>query len=258
MSTADKNSRTPLYTGLGVVALAVIGGGTAMVTTASNQETHSTVASDTSASPEASTTPSASASSSLFASPSGEADASTEASPLASDAPSIEETTAPSPSSSANAETPVITAEATAGAAVAPEVATPSTSEDQMVTGHENQVSVPSTEAPVTGHEIVVPEAGVHPEDQMVTGVNPVAPTPSYSTEISTQSDAYGNPLDPSHTQVLSAVVYEHAVVAGDTVSHLATLYGTSIEAIAQYNQLANADMIEVGQVLYVPTVSVG
>ena len=45
----------------------------------------------------------------------------------------------------------------------------------------------------------------------------------------------------------------DYVVVAGDTVGKIAVKYGVDWKELAQYNKLANPDLIYVGQTLKIP-----
>lgn len=46
----------------------------------------------------------------------------------------------------------------------------------------------------------------------------------------------------------------EYTVVAGDTLGKIAKDTGTTVEVLAKVNGIENVDLIEVGQILYVPS----
>lgn len=57
----------------------------------------------------------------------------------------------------------------------------------------------------------------------------------------------------PDPTRARPEATGEYMVQPGDTLNAIATLYNTSVEAILTANNLTNPDVLEVGQVLYVP-----
>ena len=48
-------------------------------------------------------------------------------------------------------------------------------------------------------------------------------------------------------------VYHRYVVVKGDTLGKLAKEYGTTVECLAKVNNIPNVDLIEIGQVLYIP-----
>ncbi|HQQ05104.1 MAG TPA: LysM domain-containing protein [Kiritimatiellia bacterium] len=46
---------------------------------------------------------------------------------------------------------------------------------------------------------------------------------------------------------------YEHTVEAGQTLSEIAAAYGVSVQRILEENNLKNANLLKVGQVLFIP-----
>ena len=60
-------------------------------------------------------------------------------------------------------------------------------------------------------------------------------------------------PSEPQ-TNAPSAITGEYIVVAGDTLSGIAAKFGTSYQALAASNGIANPNIINVGQVIKVPT----
>ena len=84
----------------------------------------------------------------------------------------------------------------------------------------------------------------------------PVPPAPTYtaSTGVNTPRPAYTAtvvPITPGSQP--GAAFRTHIVVAGDTVSGIAKEYGTTVEAIMEANDLSDAGLIIIGQVLSVP-----
>lgn len=53
--------------------------------------------------------------------------------------------------------------------------------------------------------------------------------------------------------QTHSGYGYEHAVQAGETLSHIAAAYGVTTRAIINANNLQNPDRLRVGQKLFIP-----
>jgi len=73
---------------------------------------------------------------------------------------------------------------------------------------------------------------------------------------IPTASTAAATPAAPSTTSAPKPTTASYTVKAGDTVSHLATRYGTTVSAIVAANGLDSRAMIRIGQTLRIPTAS--
>ena len=50
-----------------------------------------------------------------------------------------------------------------------------------------------------------------------------------------------------------NGVFNKYVVVKGDTLGEIAKKYGTTVEYLAKVNEIANVDLIEIDQVLYIP-----
>ncbi len=126
----------------------------------------------------------------------------------------------------------------------------------------------PVAETPVSTAAAVQPRATVPPGTPAVvpTGATVIAvgPTPTYEMPTLTPSPAPGAtatpvptavPIPPTATPAPTAtpVPIQHVVQWGDTVYSLARRYGTTVEAIAQANNLPPNYLIKVGQVLTIP-----
>jgi len=59
---------------------------------------------------------------------------------------------------------------------------------------------------------------------------------------------------ETAKTSVATGLEKSHTVVAGDTLSKIATQYGTSVESLEKANGLTTYSMIRVGQVLQIPS----
>lgn len=81
----------------------------------------------------------------------------------------------------------------------------------------------------------------------------PLAPiyTPSASVNTPRPYTATVVPITPGSQP--GAAFRTHIVAAGDTVSGIAKEYGTTVEAITEANDLSDAGLIIVGQVLSIP-----
>jgi len=82
----------------------------------------------------------------------------------------------------------------------------------------------------------------------------PLAPIYTPSASVNTPCPTHVNtvvPITPGSQP--GAAFRTHIVVAGDTVSGIAKEYGTTVEAIMEANDLSDAGLIIVGQVLSIP-----
>ena len=82
-------------------------------------------------------------------------------------------------------------------------------------------------------------------------------PTPSPSpsataTEMPTET-ATPSP-SPTSTPSPTATPIRHQVLPGDTLVNIARRYGTTVELLAQQNNIVNVHVIDVGQILVIPT----
>lgn len=124
----------------------------------------------------------------------------------------------------------------------------------------------PVAETPVSTAAAVEPRATVPPGTPAVvpTGATVIAvgPTPTYEMPTLTPAPAASatpaptaGPIPPTATPAPTAtpVPVQHVVQWGDTVYSLARRYGTTVEAIAQANNLPPNYLIKVGQVLIIP-----
>jgi LysM repeat protein len=125
--------------------------------------------------------------------------------------------------------------------------------------------SVPPSSTPV----VVVPSATPIQGQPPATATNIIAPTATFTVVVPTSTTA---PVEPSATTPPTATQESatatpsggvdnvqfpgrivHIVRAGDTVGNLATLYGSSIDAIIAANNLPDSALIKVGQGLVIP-----
>ena len=60
--------------------------------------------------------------------------------------------------------------------------------------------------------------------------------------------------VEPTSAPAPSPTPITHVVQAGETLSEIARLYGTTVEAIVQANNLDNPDSLREGQVLIIPS----
>ena len=119
----------------------------------------------------------------------------------------------------------------------------------------------PLQEPPDT--ETLTPGLGLTVVPETAPEESPVLGTPAATTEAGEQPAAEatvetGDPLlTPTDTPVPAAeqrteeVIY--VVVAGDTLGKIADRYGVSIEALIAANNIANPNVLEVGQELVIP-----
>lgn len=95
------------------------------------------------------------------------------------------------------------------------------------------------------------------PENVQITEV-PLAvtlvATPTTPVEVTAVSPTEATGEDAEATTApASSGPQTHEVVAGDTLSRIAVIYGVSIEEIIAANDLANPDALELGQLLTIP-----
>lgn len=120
----------------------------------------------------------------------------------------------------------------------------------------------------VTTAAVLVPAtAGAHPHTHEVQpGDTLTAIAGHYGVAVDRLRSANGLDVDPHliHPGDLLAIPpdatgatatggLEHTVVAGDTLWSLARSHGTTVEAIAALNALADVDLVGIGQVLQIP-----
>jgi LysM repeat protein len=87
----------------------------------------------------------------------------------------------------------------------------------------------------------------------------PLAPTYTPSAHIYTPSPTHTGTVVPNTPGSQAGSTFlTHIVVAGDTLSGLAREYGTTVEAIMEANELSDAGLIIVGQVLSIPVEEAG
>jgi LysM repeat protein len=60
-------------------------------------------------------------------------------------------------------------------------------------------------------------------------------------------------PLPPSPTATPTAEIISHTVAKGENLLSIAQQYNTTVEAIVEANDIANPDLIFIGQVLIIP-----
>ena len=91
------------------------------------------------------------------------------------------------------------------------------------------------------------------------SGSGPIPPTPEQSPAVAVAKPTYfGTPTpDPPHATAVTddgSSTTTHTVGVGETLGYISQLYGTSIEELLEINQLANSNLIQVGQAIVVPT----
>lgn len=92
--------------------------------------------------------------------------------------------------------------------------------------------------------------------NQVADTTGTVAALPPTSTATPTPPlPATYTPVAMGHGGHLYAVSTRsiHIVQAGDTLGELAKRYGVTVQAIAQANRIYNYNLIEVGDILYIP-----
>ena len=90
-------------------------------------------------------------------------------------------------------------------------------------------------------------------------GSGPLPPTPEQSPAVAIAKPTYfGTPTpDPPHETAVASngsITSTHTVGVGETLGYISQLYGTTIEALLEINQLDNSNLLFVGQALFVPT----
>jgi LysM repeat protein len=98
------------------------------------------------------------------------------------------------------------------------------------------------------GQTLTIPAYGVNPAEG---GYYP----PQQDTAYPAPADGYyyQQPQDPTAYPAPGGLAGTHTVAPGETLFSIANRYGTSAQAIAVANGLANPNQIYVGQVLYLP-----
>ncbi len=80
------------------------------------------------------------------------------------------------------------------------------------------------------------------------TPTNTATPTPTLPATFTPLAMSHGGSL-----YVVGGTRSVHIVQAGETLGVLAKQYGVTVDAIADANRISNTNLIEVGQVLYIP-----
>lgn len=80
------------------------------------------------------------------------------------------------------------------------------------------------------------------------TPTNTATPTPTLPATYTPAAMGHGG-----HLFAVGGTRSVHIVQAGETLGILAKQYGVTVDLIAQANRIANYNLIEVGQVLYIP-----
>ena len=95
------------------------------------------------------------------------------------------------------------------------------------------------------------------------TALGPAGVTPQPSPSATATAAAVATPsatASPSPAPTSTAApsptssLVTYTVKAGDTLSDIAAVYGTTVEAIARANSLADPNVLAIGQVLIIPT----
>jgi LysM repeat protein len=101
--------------------------------------------------------------------------------------------------------------------------------------------------APSPGAWIILPTNTVPPTDTPV----PTATQPPTALPVAT-STGTATPLPPP-TATPTAEIIAHTVARGENLLSIARQYNTTVEAIVEENDIANPDLIFIGQVLIIP-----
>ncbi|MCB8947067.1 MAG: LysM peptidoglycan-binding domain-containing protein [Ardenticatenaceae bacterium] len=91
------------------------------------------------------------------------------------------------------------------------------------------------------------------------SGTEQLPPTPQQSpADVVAKPTYLGTPTpDPPHGTAVTtdgSTSTTHTVSVGETLGYIAQLYGTSVDALLELNQLANGNLLYAGQALLVPT----
>lgn len=122
---------------------------------------------------------------------------------------------------------------------------------------------------------IVLPTNTPHPQPsatrvvaQAATHVEPAASTatsiPASESDSASLTAGYGPPVptqsltpspvsSPEPTATTEPTLLTHLIESGDTLSGIAKEYGVTVLALVEANQLANPDVLRIGQVLTIP-----
>lgn len=82
----------------------------------------------------------------------------------------------------------------------------------------------------------------------VLTPTNTATPTPTLPATYTPIAMAHGG-----HLFITGGARSVHIVQPGDTLGNLAKQYGVTVQLIAQANRITNYNLIEVGDVLYIP-----
>lgn len=107
----------------------------------------------------------------------------------------------------------------------------------------ESDANALNTENAITATATIIEVEATIPFSPTVTAISNVDNSQTSSVQVQNQVSC--NPRTDWKT---------YYVVAGDTLANLANLTGTSVDNIVQGNCLTDADVIQVGQALYLPT----
>ena len=99
------------------------------------------------------------------------------------------------------------------------------------------------------GQTLIIPSPAPEASDTLAPGVTPTT-TPTETATLAPTATATETPV-PSATP--TTVGTEYVVQRGDTLARIAARFGTTVTAILRANNLANPDVIYVGQRLIVP-----
>jgi LasA protease len=91
------------------------------------------------------------------------------------------------------------------------------------------------------------------PGEQQIQ-MNTLEPTPTLAPTITPPPTYNGTPTpDPTRPGPVAGEYLPHVVQFGESLSYLAQIYNTSVEEIMEINELAENDILELGQTIFVP-----
>lgn len=92
-------------------------------------------------------------------------------------------------------------------------------------------------------------------ENPTATPTNTTTPTPTLPPTFTPNAITHGGHVyDVSGASGLGGTRTVYIVQRGDTLGEIAKQYGVTVEAIGRMNRITNYDLIEVGDVLYIPS----
>lgn len=92
-------------------------------------------------------------------------------------------------------------------------------------------------------------------ENPTATPTNTTTPTPTLPPTFTPNAVTHGGHVyDVSGASGVGGTRTVYIVQRGDTLGEIAKQYGVTLEAIGRANRITNYDLIEVGDVLYIPS----